>query len=309
VTQARVTQSGSGGSSPSHSGATATLLLGTTLISFAPVFVQLYGRVVAPLDPQTTGSAFYRMAIGALGLTGIAVVMRQSFHVSLRTRLYQVLAGLIFAADLAVWHVSIERIGAGLATLLANFQVVLLVLHDGVVLRKRIGLGRWLSVPLALLGLVLLVGVHWSQLSGEDQVGIALGLLTAFFFASYILSLPRTQDPERAPAPFANFAVVSGVAALALAVLVPATGESFAVPGWEAILVLLGLGIVCQTFGQLFFYRGRMRAEASKAGLILLLQPVLAFTWEMLAFGRELHLREFAGISIAIAAIWLGTRR
>ena len=289
-------------------GATGSLLLGTALISFAPIFVQLYARVVAPAHAQPTGTAFYRMTIGGLGLVLVALMLRQSFRVSPRVRAWQVLAGLIFAADLAVWHVSIQTIGAGLATLLANFQVVLLVLHDGVVLRRKLSIGRWLSVPIALVGLALIIGPDWSAFSGEHQVGIALGLLTAFFYASYILSLPRTQDPQRPAAPFANVAVVSIVAAIALAALVPASGESFGVPSLEGLLVLALLGVVCQTGGQLFIYRGRLRAAASTAGLILVLQPVLAFVWELGLFGRETGAWELVGISLAIFAIYLGTR-
>lgn len=289
-------------------GATGTLLLGTTLISFAPIFVQLYGVVVRPLGPAPTNVAFYRMGIGGAGLLVLAVLFRESFRTSLRARGYQVLAGTIFAADLAVWHVSIDTIGAGMATLLANFQVVLLVLHDGVVLRRPLSLGRWLSVPISLAGLALLIGWDEAALGEERLVGIGLGLLTAFFFASYILSLPRTQAPDRPPTPLANSAVIALVAAGVLAVLVPVTGETHAVPHFRALLVLLGLGIVCQTFGQLFFYRGRLRAEASKAGLILILQPVLAFVWEVLFFAREIHGRELAGIVLALVAIRLGTR-
>ena len=44
---------------------------------------------------------------------------------TLRERAAAWVAGVMFAADLTFWHHSIEAVGAGLATVLGNIQVVL----------------------------------------------------------------------------------------------------------------------------------------------------------------------------------------
>jgi drug/metabolite transporter (DMT)-like permease len=47
---------------------------------------------------------------------------------------------------------------------------------------------------------------------------------------------------------------------------------------------------------------------ASRVGLILLLQPALAFLWDVLIFARDFGPREAAGAALALAAIGLGSR-
>jgi len=47
---------------------------------------------------------------------------------------------------------------------------------------------------------------------------------------------------------------------------------------------------------------------ASRVGLILLLQPTLAFIWDVLIFARPFGTQEIAGAALAIAAIGLGSR-
>ena len=46
-------------------------------------------------------------------------------------------AGVFFAADLIMWHHSIDDVGAGLATVLANIQVVVVPLVAWAVLSER----------------------------------------------------------------------------------------------------------------------------------------------------------------------------
>jgi drug/metabolite transporter (DMT)-like permease len=70
-----------------------------------------------------------------------------------------VLAGAFFAADLILWHHSIEDVGAGLATVLANIQVVLVPLVAWALLSERPGRRVLAALPIALIGVVLISGV------------------------------------------------------------------------------------------------------------------------------------------------------
>ena len=87
------------------------VLAGAVLISFAAVFVSLSGVAPAP-------AAFYRLVIGAVALMGFAVLRRERLRLEPRFVVYVLLAGLAFAADLVIWHLSIYRVGPGIAPLL-----------------------------------------------------------------------------------------------------------------------------------------------------------------------------------------------
>ena len=43
-------------------------------------------------------------------------------------------------------------------------------------------------------------------------------------------------------------------------------------------------------------------------GLLLLLQPTLAFVWDVLIFGRAFGVTEVSGAALALFAIYLGSR-
>jgi drug/metabolite transporter (DMT)-like permease len=58
--------------------------------------------------------------------------------------------------------------------------------------------------------------------------------------------------------------------------------------------------------GWIIISRNFHRVDASRAALILLLQPALTFGWDILFFHRPTSGIEFAGALIAIVSIYLG---
>ena len=87
-------------------------------------------------------------------------------------------AGVLFAVDLVAWHYSIAYIGAGLATVLGNLQVVLVGLTAWLVLAERPEARVLIAVPPAFIGIVLISGVGWiyfkQSLDLPAMLGIAL---------------------------------------------------------------------------------------------------------------------------------------
>jgi drug/metabolite transporter (DMT)-like permease len=67
--------------------------------------------------------------------------------------------------------------------------------------------------------------------------------------------------------------------------------------------------VLCQAIGWIFISRALSRIQASRAGLILLLQPTLAFVWDVLFFSRPTVALDVIGASLTLAAIYLGGSR
>jgi drug/metabolite transporter (DMT)-like permease len=281
------------------------LALGATLISFAPVFVKL-----APVGPTT--AAFYRMLFGGLILAGIVAVRRERIWLGRRHLLLALACGAVFALDLSVWHRSIHYVGPGLATILGNFQVFFLAAWGVAVLRERPGWKLAAAIPLALGGLVLIVGPAWRHLGGHYHLGVMLGLFTAVCYATYLLVLRQLQAdaslaPGGQPSPMVDLAIISLLSAGVLGLEIPVLGESFRIPDWKTGLLLVMYGVVGQVLAWVIISRALARVEASRAGLILLLQPALAFVWDVVFFARPTRPLEVAGALIALTAIYLGT--
>lgn len=278
------------------------LIAGAVMISFSAVFVELVS-----VPPAT--SAFYRMLFGGLILLGIVLWRRESLRFRPGALALLTLAAWFFALDLSVWHRSILFVGPGVATLLANFQVFVLAAAGVILFRERLTWFQVVSIPLAVFGLVLLVGFDWSSFSADYKTGVILGLLTAACYAGYLLSLRQVRAAEAGGSSFATITVVSLAAAALLALAMWPEHASFAIPSWKDAGWLVCYGVFGQVLGWVLISSGIHQVRASQVGLILLLQPLCAFVWDVSLFGRHFTPVEIAGALLALAAIYLGSVR
>lgn len=278
------------------------LLAGVVLISFSAVFVKLVS-----VPPTTSG--FYRCLFGGIVLIVLVRLRGERLAANRPAFLMLIGAAVFFALDLWVWHRSIVYVGPGLATLLGNFQVFILALAGVALYGEKLSWQVVVSVPLALVGLALIVGFEWTELGPEYRLGVVFGLMTAVFYAGYLLTLRRARGTAGAGTPSGDLAVVSLATAALLAIMAPAGGESLAIPSWRDGFLLLTYGVVAQVLGWVLISGSLPRIAASRVGLILLLQPLLAFVWDVLIFQRRITPLEAAGAAIALVAIYLGSRR
>jgi drug/metabolite transporter (DMT)-like permease len=273
--------------------------IGATMISFSAVWVKL-----AHVPP--TVSAFYRVFFGGIFLLALLVLRRKKCWLGGRSLGLSLTTGLFFALDLYCWHRCIVHVGPGLATILGNFEVFLVPAAGLVLYGERLSLRFVLSVPLAVVGLFMIVGLRWEQMSPDYRIGIYFGLATAVFYTGFLIMLRRLQSQASAPSAMLSLMVVSLSTALFLAVDLLLAGQSFAIPDLQSGLSLTALGLMSQTVGWLLITHSLPRIPAAVAGLILLLQPALAFVWDVLFFHRATTALAWAGVALALSAIYLG---
>lgn len=284
--------------SPAFSGA-LYILAGAACISFAPLFVRFN-------DAEPTTVLFYRFLWGGLVLLALAWKRGQLRLPGHSLFCLLSLAALFSTADLASWHQSVLYAGPGLATILCNFQVFFLAAAGMLFLRERPGPRMFLSIPLALFGVWLLLGVDIEAMPDTLSAGLVLGLASAAFYAGYILVLRRSQRLENRLSPVANMAFISCAGALFSALLALAQGQALQVPGLGNNLMLFCYGVSCQAIGILLISKGLPLLPASRAGLLLLLQPVLTFLWDVLFLERQTSASGYAGALLALVAIAVG---
>lgn len=278
------------------------LFAGAALISLSPVWVKLVS-----VSPTTSG--FYRVLIGGLALTLYLVATRKRPMFSDRVWLLLALAGLFFALDLWFWHRSIIFIGPGLSTLLANFQVFILVLVGILFLGQKPRATQLVAIPLALVGLGMIVGFDWQNLPGDYRLGVIFGLLTAICYAGYLLMMRFSREAAAVDMPTREIAVVSLASAALLGASALAEGQSLALTSIADVGWLAAYGILSHCLGYLLIVSSLPQVSTTEAGLALLLQPTLSFAWDVLFFARPMTPMELAGAVIAIGAIYLGSRQ
>jgi drug/metabolite transporter (DMT)-like permease len=279
-----------------------TLTVGATLISFSAVFVKL-----AAVGPITAG--FYRVMFGGVFLL-IFALARGYFRELTRRSLYMALVcGVVFCLDLTWWHKSIHGVGPGLATVLSNFQVFIMAAAGMVLFSERLTLRFIVAVCLAKAGLFMLVSPGWSAFGAQWRWGVYYGLLTAVAYAAYLLLVRSLQTRKSFGAVVVNMTFISLATGLIMGVQLQLAGETFSIPDGTSLAALAGYGFFSQMVGWILISTALPRVQVSVAGLIILLQPSLAFIWDILFFARPTGIVEVIGAGVALTAIYLGLTR
>ena len=275
------------------------VLSGAFLISFSGVWVKF-------ADVPPTVSAFYRVLFGFFFLLIACLWRRDYMRPTAGQLLLMIFCGLLFALDLYCWHASIQFIGPGLATILGNFQVFILAACGILLFGERLRARFLVSIPMALTGLFLVVGINWATLPADYKSGVYLGLATAACYSGFLLTLRRIQADGREYSFFFALMLISLSCSIFLGGHMLAAGDSFAIPDARSLFSLVSLGLFSQTIGWALIANAMPKIRASLTGLILLLQPSLAFVWDVLIFRRPTDLLNWTGIIITLAAIYLG---
>ena len=281
---------------------TLRLFIGAALISLSPVWVKL-------VSVSATSSAFWRLAIGGSVISLYLLVTRQRLQLSRRVWQVLVLAALFLALDLWFYHRSIQYVGPGLSTLLANFQVFVMAAAGLVFLHEPPRARQLIAIPLAIFGLALIVGVDWDSLPADYRTGIIFGLGAAVTYAGYLLVLRHSRQSSTNRIPSREIAVISLAGAAMLGAAALFEGGTLAIARADEAIWLVCYGVLSHGLGMLFIASSLPHVSTTQAGLALLLQPALSFVWDVSFFARPMSITELLGAGIALFAIFLGSRK
>ncbi len=240
------------------------------------------------------------------GLLFLVVVRKERLHYPGKALTLLLLCGVWLSCDFMVWHRSIGLIGPGFSTLLGNFQVFFTTIISYWLFGERIRPSFILAILFGFLGLLLMTGFNFANLSGEIRVGILLGFATALFYSFYILTLKQAMSRSALSGTSAML-IISVSSVIILGGLIQSRGISFAIGNSASWWALVGVGVLGSTIGWSLLSAALRVVPASTAGLTMLLQPALSFFWDVLLFNRPTSWLEYTGILLILAAIYLGT--
>ena len=217
-------------------------------------------------------------------------------------------AGVFFALDLLLWHHAIAAVGAGIATVLGNLQVVFVGLLAWWLLHERPGPRLVAAVPVILVGVVLISGVVGSGAYGADPaLGVVFGLGTSIAYAGFLLLLRHgSHDLRRSAGPLFDATAVGAVLCAALG---PVSGGVDLVPSWPTHGWLVTLALTSQVVGWLLIAVSLPRVPAALTSVILLLQPVASVGLSAAVLAERPSPVQLAGCSIVLAGVVAATAR
>ena len=278
--------------------AVLALALGAVAIAFAPILVR-----VAETGPVAT--AFWRVALALAPLWLLQARVSRAGACPSSGHFWLLLgAGLFFAGDLGIWHISIKLTSVANSTFLVNMAPIFVTLGGWLLLRERVTGLFMAGMATALAGAWLLSRGHFAP-SADSLAGDALALLAAVSYAGYLLVIKRLRARCDTVTIMAWSSTVTAVALLPAMLL---SGEQMlphSAGGWAT---LLALAVVPHVAGQSLIAWAMAHLPASFSSVALLVQPVAAslLAWALLA--EPVAPLQAAGGAAVLAGVALARR-
>lgn len=270
-------------------------LTGIVIISFSAIFVRLGGQ-----SPITTG--FFRAAYSGVALFLLSRLLDRGRIRPARLSRLAMAAGAALAFDLYFWHQSIELIGAGLSTIVANTQVPFVGLAAWLLYRERPHARVFFAIPLVLLGVILISGLNTAGAYGADPIGgTLLASMAGVVYAIFLVLLRASAKGGVNPmTPLSEAMLSAAVVSLLIGLVDGGLDVAFTWPahGW-----LLALALGCSVIGWGLISHAITRLPALETSVMLMLQPMLTMLWAAPIFGEWISAVQWAGVGLVISGI------
>ncbi|MGH9047033.1 MAG: DMT family transporter [Acidimicrobiales bacterium] len=276
-------------------------LLGAACISTSAIVTRL-------ADTQAGTTAFYRCILALPILFTLSLLeQRKSGTRPLRQRTMAMVGGMCLGVDLVLWTRAIYDVGAGIATVLANLQVVFVTIIAWGLLRERPKSHFVVALPVVLFGVVLLADLGSSQHSGFHPVaGVLYGLSASVAYAMFIVIFRNsTRGWPHVAGPLTDATVGAAIAALLLGL---AVGQMrFSLSG-QALGWLILLAVTSQTIGWLLITTSLPRLPVALSSLLLLVQPAASVVLAAIVLSERPSVLQLLGAVLVCGGVLLAAR-
>ena len=271
----------------------AMLLAGNAALALGPWFVRL-------ADSGPIAAGFWRVALAlpALFLLARWQEGRKPPPVPRKIAWAVVAGGVLFALDLASWHVGIGYTRLGNAALFGNSGSLILMVWGFAMVRRWPAGREWLAIGAALSGAAILLGRSF-EVSLQTLIGDLFCLLAGILYAGYLLIL---KDARKALGSWALLTwSVCGSIPVLLAIAL-ALGEPIWPTDWTPVV---GLFVSSQLIGQGCLVYALKHFSPLVIGIALLTQPAVAALAGWISFGEVLTAVDLLGVALVGSALVL----
>ena len=258
------------------------------------VFGKLASRHAIPL-PTLLG---LRFALAAVALWVLALLRREVRWLGPRRSFGMVAMGGLYVLQAAAFFSSLRTVPAAITSILLYVYPVLVTLLARVVVGEPLTRMRLLSLLLACVGVLLVVGP--APTGHLDPCGVLLGLASAVVYSTYILTGGVLL--RGVPALYAS-AVITTVGGASFLCFGAVSGRLQALDGagWG---IVAGLAVVPTLIAASLFLAGLARVGPTRASIVSTLEPATTVVLAALVLGEELSaLRLLGGAVVLVAAV------
>ncbi len=237
----------------------------------------------------------------ALLAVGFALLRPALFRIARGDVLPLLILGTVgIAAVQGTYYTNVGLVGVGLAILLQYLAPALVVAWEAIVRRRMPPRGRVLALLLATAGVALLVLADGAAVARANPLGVAIGLASAGFYAFYIVYSEGLV------------ARLSPWTVLFYGFLVAGLFWMLFVPPWDianarydgaqwGVFVAIAMGSALVPFA--LFFAGLKRIGAARAGIVALLEPIVAIGSAALFLREGLSPAQGAGAVLILLGV------
>ncbi len=273
-------------------------VFGAIVISFSAIFFRL-------ADVSSATASFHRPFLALPFLLAITLLQRSQGRPArlARERLASVAAGALMGVAFLLWNVAISAIGAGLATVLGNSQVIFVGLAAWVLQGERPSRAALLGIPVVLLGALATSGLGGEAAYGDAPLsGVLFGLANGLTYAAFLI-LFRNLNRGRGLAAGLLGDASLGAALVTLAIGLTTEPNFQLVPQPAAAGWLFASAIGPQVIGWLAILYALPRLPALDTSVVLLLQPVLTVLWAWWLLAETPSVVQLVGVALVLSAV------
>lgn len=278
--------------------ALAALVLGAVAMGASPLFVRM-------ADVGPFASAFWRTALALPFLAFWALTERGNLRPDAWRSRSVWLSGLLFAGDLFFWHLAILATTVANATFLATTAPLFVVAGAWFLLGERIQRRGIAGLALCLLGGAALVG-HSYGFAPERLTGDLYGIVTALFFAGYMLALRAARRDVPAGTLAFISAAITTVILFAVAFALEPRVLPYSARGWT---ILVALALISQVAGQGLLTIALGTLPAPFSSLVIFLEAVAAALLAWVVLHEALEPMQWLGGVMILGGIWFARPR
>jgi drug/metabolite transporter (DMT)-like permease len=222
-------------------------------------------------------AAAVRFLLGAALMLGLAAMRREISFGQLRRHAgaYLMLGTMGIAAFNLFFFYAMQSTSANSAALIMAINPLMTSLLAALFLGERASLGHMLALPVALLGVAVVItdGELGRLATLSFSRGDLLMLAATLSWAAYNV-MARRYMPHGAPLAHTSWVMSAGALVLLAAVL--ASKETLHVPGLKADAAMAGMVVGGTVLSYLFWGMGIARLGAGRTALFMNLVPVFA---------------------------------
>lgn len=273
------------------------VFLGGACIGLAPIGLRLG---LDDLGPQAI--AFWRFTFAVPVLFLLVLVVNR--RLPAKPNKFIIIAGTCFASQIALWHWSLTMTTVANSTFIVNIGNICVGLTAWIFLKERPSATWLLAVLIAIAGAAAL-SLGGGEGGQVDLRGDLLAFAAAILVSCYVVA---SKVARRSISGIEAIFWLTCVEMLVAAMIVVAFGEDFLPATLSGLLVPLFLALVVQIGGQGLIITGLGHTPAALAGILIVVQPVVAaaISWQL--FNEPLAPLQAGGGFLILVGIFISQR-